>query len=266
MHDASHYGLGRYSDKPWLNTSVRPSWYASRGKFVNGALMDVNLDTICEQPVLDMQYEAANTNQIRVFSVDEHPLMREGIASVINAQPDMRVVAHASSAHQAIQRFAEHIPDVTLMDLRLPDMSGIDAMIAIREEFPDARIMVFTTFEGDMEIRRALAAGARSYVLKTMLPNDLTETIRQVHAGKKHIPEEVAARLAEHLGDEALSDREVEVLQRVMGGNRNRDVAERLFISEETVKAHLKHIMEKLGASDRTQAVTIAVQRGIIQI
>ncbi len=207
-----------------------------------------------------------NTNQIRVLSVDGHPLMREGIASVINAQPDMRLVTHASSAHEAIQRFSEHMPDVTLMDLRLPDMSGIDAIIAIREEFSDARIIVFTTFEGDTEIRRALAAGARSYMLKSTLPNDLTETIRQVHAGKKRIPQEVAARLAEHLGDEVLSEREVEVLQRVMGGNRNRDIAERLYISEETVKGHIKHIMEKLGANDRTQAVTIAMQRGIIQI
>ncbi len=228
--------------------------------------MRETMDTIGEEAMFDRQDGAAITNQIRVLSVDEHPLMREGIATVINGQPDMRVVAHASNAREAIQHFGEHIPDVTLMDLRLPDMSGIDAMIAIRENFPEARIIMFTTFVRDTEIRRALAAGARSYVLKSMLPNDLTDTIRQVHAGKKRIPQEVAARLAEHLGDEALSEREVEVLQRVMGGNRNRDIAERLFISEETVKAHIKHIMGKLGANDRTQAVTIAMQRGIIQI
>jgi DNA-binding NarL/FixJ family response regulator len=145
-------------------------------------------------------------------------------------------------------------------------MSGIDAMIAIRGQFPEARVIMLTTFDCDVEIQRALAAGTRSYILKSMPPKEMAETIRQVHAGKKRIPQEVAARLAEHLGDEALSEREVEVLQRVMAGNRNRDVAERLYISEETVKAHIKHILEKLGASDRTQAVTIAVQRGIIQI
>lgn len=228
--------------------------------------MEVNTDTICEQPVLDTQYEAVNTNQIRVLSVDEHPLMREGIATVINGQPDMRVIAHACSAHEAIQRFGEHMPDVTLMDLRLPDMSGIDAMIAIRERFPQARIMVFTTFEGDTEIRRAFAAGARSYVLKSTRPNELAETIRQVHAGKKSVPPEVAARIAEHFSDEPLTEREVEVLKLATEGNRNRGIANRLFISEETVKAHIKHILEKLGASDRTQAVKIAARRGIIQL
>jgi DNA-binding NarL/FixJ family response regulator len=208
--------------------------------------------------------EAVITNQIRVLSVDEVPLMREGIATVINAKPDMQVVAHASSAHEAIQRFREHRPDVTLMDLSLPDMSGIDAMIAIRKEFPKASIVVFTTFEGDIQIRRAFAAGARSYMLKSTLPNDLTEAIRQVHAGKKSVPPEVAARIAEHLSEDSLSEREVEVLKLAMTGNRNRDIADCLFISEETVKGHMKHILEKLGASDRTQAVTIAARRGII--
>lgn len=190
--------------------------------------------------------------------------MREGIATVINAKPDMQVVAHASSAHEAIRSFREHMPDVTLMDLRLPDMSGIDAMIAIRKEFPKACIVMFTTFEGDVEIRRAFAAGARSYMLKSTLPNDLAETIRQVHAGEKSVPPEVAARIAEHLSEDSLTDREVEVLNLAMSGNRNRDIADRLFISEETVKGHMKHILEKLGASDRTQAVTIAARRGII--
>ena len=204
--------------------------------------------------------------KIRVFSVDDHPLVREGIASVINGQHDMEVIAQVSTGREAIEFFRKHKPDITLMDLRLPDMSGIDAMIAIRTEFPDARIIVLTTYETDIEIQRALTAGARSYLLKSMPPKDMLDTIRQVHAGKKRIPPEIAAQLAEHLSEEALSEREVEVLQLVMAGNRNRDIANRLFISEETVKAHLKHIMEKLGASDRTQAITIAARRGIIQL
>ena len=206
------------------------------------------------------------TNQIRVFSVDDHPLLREGIVAVIKGQPDMQVVAQASDGREAISYFCEHKPDVTLMDLRLPDMSGIDAMIAIRGQFPEARVIMLTTFDCDAEIQRALAAGARSYILKSMPRREMAETIRQVHAGKKCLPAEVATRLAEHLSDEPLSEREMEVLQRVMLGNRNRDIAQRLFISVETVKSHMKHIMEKLGASDRTQAFTIAVRRGMIQL
>ena len=204
--------------------------------------------------------------KIRVFSVDDHPLLREGIAAVINHQRDMMMVAQASSGRDAIQQFREHRPDVTLMDLRLPDISGIDALIAIRGEFPDARIAMLTTFEGDVEIQRALAAGARGYLLKNMPPNDLVEVVRQIHAGKKRIPQEIAAQLAEHVADEALTERERDVLRHVAGGNRNKDIAERLFISEETVKVHVKHIMEKLGARDRTEAVAIGVRRGIIQL
>ncbi len=203
---------------------------------------------------------------IRVLSVDDHPLVREGIAAIINNQPDMSLIAEACSSSEAVQRFREHRPDVTLMDLRLPDASGIDAMIAIRAEFSDARIIMLTTFEGDVEIQRALEAGARGFMLKSMAPRDLVEVIRQVHAGKKRIPAEVATHLAEHLSDEGLTAREVDVLRQVAGGNRNRDIAEKLFISEETVKVHIKHIMEKLGATDRTQAVTIGVRRGIIQL
>ncbi len=178
----------------------------------------------------------------------------------------MQLVAQATSGSDAIEKFRGHRPDVTLMDLRLPDMSGIDTMMAIRTEFPDARIIMLTTFEGDVEIQRALAAGAQGYVLKSMSPKDLVAVIRQVHAGKKRIPSEVAARLAEHLGEEDLTPRELEVLRLAADGKRNRDIGEKLFISEETVKVHIKHIMEKLGASDRTQAVAIAVRRGIIQL
>jgi DNA-binding NarL/FixJ family response regulator len=204
--------------------------------------------------------------QIRVFSVDDHPLLREGIATLINHQSDMLLVGEASNGYEAIQRFRECQPDITLMDLRLPDMSGIDTMIAIRNEFPEARIIMLTTFEGDVEIQRALAAGARGYMLKSMPPNELVEVIRLVHDGKKRIPPEIASQLAEHFSDESLTTREVEVLEQIASGNRNKDIAERLFISEDTVKVHVKHIMEKLGASDRTQAVAIGVRRGIIQL
>jgi len=203
---------------------------------------------------------------IRVFSVDDHPLLREGIAAIINSQPGMQLIAQASTGREAIQQYRNHRPDVTLMDLRLPDMSGIDTMIAIRSEFEDAKIVMLTTFEGDVEIQRALAAGARGYVLKSMPPKELADVVRQVHAGKKRIPPDVAAHLAEHLSDEALTEREREVLRHVAAGNRNREIGVTLHISEETVKVHLKHIMEKLGASDRTEAVTIAVRRGFIEL
>lgn len=204
--------------------------------------------------------------RIRVFCVDDHPLLREGIAAIVRSHPDMELVGEASTGGEAIERFREFQPDVTLMDLRLPDMNGLDAMIAIRSDFPEARLIILTTFEGDVEMQRALAAGARGYLLKNMPPRDLAEAIRHVHAGNKRIPPQVAAKLAEHLGEEPLTPRELDVLQHLAGGNRNRDIARQLFISEETVKVHIKHIMEKLAASDRTQAVAIALRRGIISL
>src|ERR1700678_218846 len=204
--------------------------------------------------------------RIRVFCVDDHPLLREGIITLINNQPDMQVVGEASTGQKAIEGFREHQPDIALMDIRLPDMSGIDVMIAIRKEFPGARVIMLTTSEGDVEIQRALEAGASGYMLKSMPPKEVVEAVRQVHRGKKRIPPEIAAHLAEHYSDEAITAREIEVLQHIAGGNRNRDIAEKLFISEETVKVHIKHIMEKLGASDRTQAVSIAIRSGIIDL
>lgn len=206
------------------------------------------------------------THQIRILSVDDHPLVREGIATVINGQPDMQVVAQACSGCEAIQHFGELKPDVTIMDVRLSDMSGIDAMIAIRSEFREARLIILTTFGGDVEIQRALEAGACAYVLKSMPPSELVDVIRQVHGGKKRISSEIAARLAEHYSDEPLTTREVEILGQLASGNPNRDIAEKLFIAKETVNTHIKHIMEKLGAVDRTQALAIAMRRGIIQI
>ncbi len=204
--------------------------------------------------------------RIRVMSVDDHPLVSEGIATIINNQPDMVLVSQAVTGADAIQQYRAHRPDVTLMDLRLPDLSGIDAMIAIRAEFPDARVIMLTTFDGDVEIQRSLQAGARGYLLKNMPPSQLVDGIRQVHAGKKRVPAEVAAQVAEHMADEGLTPREVDVLRKVADGNRNKDIADLLSISEETVKVHIKHIMDKLGARDRTQAIAIALRRGIIEL
>lgn len=203
---------------------------------------------------------------IRILCVDDHPLMREGIAAVVRNEPDMRLVAEAVNGQDAIIRFREHQPDITLMDLRLPDICGIEAVRAIRSEFNDARIIVLTTFDGDADIRLALEAGAQGYMLKSMPRRDLVETIRKVHEGRRYISPEVATQLAEHMGQDFLSRREIEVLEKIAGGNRNSDIASMLFISEETVKGHVKHILEKLGANDRTEAVAIGVRRGIIRL
>jgi len=203
---------------------------------------------------------------IRILTVDDHPLLREGIAAILGTENDMELVAEASDGREAIDQFRMHRPDVTLMDLQMPDMNGFDAIHAIRKEFPDARIIVLTTYTGDVQATKALQAGASGYLLKNMLRKELVDTIRTVHSGKKRIPAEVAVEMAEHHADDVLSEREVEVLRLVAEGNSNKRVADHLYISEETVKAHLKNILSKLSANDRTHAVTIALKRGIIDI
>ena len=204
--------------------------------------------------------------QIRVLTVDDHPLLRKGVVALVNAEPDMRVVAEASTGLEAIEQFRQHRPDVTLMDLQMPGMAGIESIIGIRKEFPNARIIVLTTYKGDVQIMRALKSGARAYLLKAQVDLELLDTIRAVHAGQKRIPAEIAAELAEYSGEDQLSPREVEVLKLIASGNSNKEIAARLSISDETVKGHVTNILSKLGASDRTQAVTIGLKRGIIAL
>lgn len=203
---------------------------------------------------------------IRILTVDDHPLLREGIAAVLANEADMVVVAEAGNGSEAVEQFRTHRPDVTLMDLQMPHMGGTDAILAIRKEFPDARIIVLTTYSGDAQAVRAFNAGASGYLLKNMVRKELVETIRVVHGGKKRIPPEIAVEMAEHHTDDALTGREIEVLREVAAGNANKVVALHLAVSEETVKAHMKNILSKLGANDRTHAVTIALKRGIIEI
>jgi DNA-binding NarL/FixJ family response regulator len=203
---------------------------------------------------------------IRILCVDDHPLLREGITALLASQPDMALVAEASDGLEAIEQFRKHRPDVTLMDLQMPKMNGVDAMIAICAESPAARFIVLTTYTGDVQVMRALKAGARAYLLKGLLRKELLETIRLVHAGQKRIPPEVAAELAEHAIDNSLSSREVEVLRLISGGNANKEIAAQLSITEETVKGHVKNILAKLSANDRTHAVTIGLKRGIIDL
>ncbi|MGB2603648.1 MAG: response regulator [Terracidiphilus sp.] len=205
-------------------------------------------------------------NLIRILTVDDHPLLREGIAALINSENDMELVAEASDGEEAIEQFRRHRPDVTLMDLRMPNLNGTEAISRIRNEFPDAKIIVLSTYAGDVQVLRAIKAGARGYIVKGHVHRELLEAIRSVHAGHKRIPPEIAAELAEHAGDDALSSREIEVLRLIAAGNANKQIADKLAIEETTVKSHISSILSKLGANDRAHAVNIALKRGIIEL
>ena len=203
---------------------------------------------------------------IRILTVDDHPLLRKGIAALVNAEPDMKLVAEASNGQEAVESFRVHRPDVTLMDIQMPSFNGIEAICDIQDEFPDARIIVLTTYTGDAQVLRALKAGARGYVLKGHVHRELLETIRAVHAGQKRIPPDVATQLAEHATDDELTSRELDVLRLIASGNSNKLIADQLSIGEATVKSHVTNILSKLGANDRAHAVTIGLKRGIIEL
>jgi len=206
------------------------------------------------------------SSQIRILTVDDHPVLREGITAIVAGEKDMIVAAEASNGREAVEKFRVCRPDITLMDLQMPLMSGTEAIVAIRAEFPDARIIVLSTYSGDAQAVRALNAGAYGYLLKSAVRKELAETIRSVHAGRKRIPPEIAVKMAEHHSDDALTEREIEILRQVAAGNANKMIADNLSISEQTVKAHVRNILSKLGANDRTHAVTIGLRRGIIEI
>jgi DNA-binding NarL/FixJ family response regulator len=206
----------------------------------------------------------ADVRAIRILSVDDHPLLRQGIASLLAGQPDLSLVGEGSNGLEAVQQYRALRPDITLMDLQMPEMNGLDAMIAIRGEFPDARIIVLTTYTGDVQVQRAMKIGARAYLLKNLLHKELLDTIRAVHAGKKTMSPEASSELAEHATDDALTPAEVEVLRLIAAGNANKQIAARLSVTEDTVKGRVKNILSKLGANDRTHAAMIGVKRGII--
>jgi DNA-binding NarL/FixJ family response regulator len=208
----------------------------------------------------------SNSGLIRILTVDDHALLRNGIGGLVNAEPDMKMIAEAATGVEGIKQFGQHHPDITLMDLQMPDITGIEAIIRIRRDFPEARIIVLTTYSGDVQVVRALRAGARGFLLKARVNRELLDVIRSVHAGQKRIPPEIAAELAEHAGEEDLSARELEVLGLVARGNANKQIASRLAITEETVKSHITKILAKLSANDRTHAVTIGLKRGIINL
>jgi DNA-binding NarL/FixJ family response regulator len=208
----------------------------------------------------------SESKPIRILTADDHALLREGIAALLSAEPDMELVAQASTGREAIEQFRRHMPDVALMDLQMPDLGGIEAIIAIRAEFPGARIIVLTTYSGDVQVARALKAGARGYLLKGNVHSDLLQTIRSVHAGQKRVQSEVASELAMHTADDQLTGRELEILNLIARGNANKQIASHLSIREDTVKSHVGNILEKLGANDRTHAVTIGLKRGIIEL
>lgn len=207
---------------------------------------------------------SSGPNLIRILAVDDHALLRKGIAALVNAEPDMKLVAEAANGKEAIEKFRQHRPDVTLMDLQMPDLTGTETIVRIQSEFPEARIVVLTTYTGDVQVLRALRAGARGYLLKGLVHRELLETIRAVHAGQTRIPPDIAADLAEHVADDALSPREIDVLRLIAAGNSNKSIADQLSIGEATVKSHVTNILSKLGANDRAHAVTIGLKRGII--
>jgi DNA-binding NarL/FixJ family response regulator len=245
------------SRSPILATTVFDSWLKLR---TNGGI--VPLPEISQSGDL-----LSSTNTlIRILTVDDHPLLRKGIAALVDVEPDMKLVAEASNGQEAIDKFRLLRPDVTLMDLQMPDMSGIEAIIRIHSEFPNARIVVLTTYTGDAQVLRALKAGARAYILKGHVHRELLETIRAVHAGQKRIPPDVAGELAQHASDDALSSREIDVLRLIAAGNSNKLIADQLSIGEATVKSHVTNILSKLGANDRSHAVTIGLKRGIIEL
>ena len=208
----------------------------------------------------------APPNHIRILLADDHPVLRQGIQALAADERDMEFVAEASNGREAIEQFRKHRPDITLMDLQMPDMNGIDVMITIRNEFPDARFIILTTYAGDVQVSRALKAGARAYLLKSFLRKELLDTIRAVRAGQKRIPSDLATQVADHIADDSLTFREIEVLRLIAAGNANKLIADQLSIAEETVKGHVKNILSKLSANDRTHAVTIGLKRGIIEL